>query len=256
MSKIFSPLSDDFYSIPKAELLFQPRGSTKFLNLGDADSVEITISVEETDRYANNQPTRTLVKRVVSQVDAEVSMTLAQMSPYARAASLMSTASVMTQAAATDQTLVIPSADVEAGGIYRLPRLSVSGVELTSATGTGAWVLGTHYKVDGPAGLVEIVAIPAGQSGDLTISYDAAAITQGHQSGIADGTGIRGRLIVRGINAVGVKSMVELHDVELRPASARALISESDFGTVELTGRAYPDGTQPSGFQIGRESTL
>lgn len=50
--------------------------------------------------------------------------------------------------------------------------------------------------------------------------------------------------------------MVELHDVELRPASARALISESDFGTVELTGRAYPDGTQPAGFQIGRESTL
>lgn len=192
MSKIFSPLSDEFYAIPKAELLFQPRGSTKYLNLGDADSVEISINIEEQDRYANNQPTRTLVKRVVSQVDAEVSMTLAQMSPYARAASLMSTASVMIQAAATDQTLVIPSVDVEAGGIYRLPRLSVSNVDLTSATGTGAWVSGTHYKVDAAAGLVEIVAIPAGLSGDLTISYDAAAITAGHQSGIADGTGIRG----------------------------------------------------------------
>lgn len=256
MSKIFSPLSDEFYAIPKAELLFQPRGSTKFLNLGDADSVEITINVEETERYANNQPTRTLVKRVVSQVDAEVSMTLAQMSPYARAASLMSTASTMTQAAATDQTLVIPSADIEAGDIYRLPGRSISGVELTSATGSGSWIAGTHFRVDTAAGFVEIIAIPAGLSGDLTISYDAAAITQGHQSGIADGTGIRGRLIVRGINAVGVKSMVELHDIELRPASPRALISESDFGTVELTGRAYPDGTQPTGFQIGRESTL
>lgn len=237
------PLSNDLYTIPKAELLFRPAGKSAFINLGDADAISVEVSVEEQERYANNRGVRTLVKKAVTQTSASVSMTLAQMSSFARAASLMSSEDTMAQAAAVGASEMIV---MEVGGIYKLAALKVSNVQVAGATA------GVDYVVDADAGLIESITL----SGMQDVSYDAAAIVAGHRSGVANNPAIRGELLVRGVNAEGPKSLLRLWDIEIRPASARALISESDWGTVELTGTAYPVAGMAAGYEIGEEQTL
>lgn len=237
------PLSQDLVFAPKAELLFRKSGQAHYINLGSADALTVEVTVEETEKYANNRGSRVLLKRGINQTDVAVSMTLAQMSAFARAASVMSDEATMSQVAALDATADL---QMTVGGIYKLPHLRVSGVTIAGA------VEGVDFIVDSDAGFIESITL----TGSKTVTYDAAAISTGHASGIANNGGIRGELVIRGTNDDGVRSMVTLWDVELRPASARALISESEFGTVELTGRCYVDSTKPIGFAFGKEETL
>lgn len=187
---ILDPLSNDLYVIPVAELYFKPAGEAEFINLGSADAISLEIQLQEQEKYAAVRGVRTLVKRTVTQVNASISMTLAQMSPFARAASVMATAEV---------------ADV-----------------------------GETIELNG-----EILEIQAG----------------GHKSGIANNSSIRGELIIRGTNTDGPKAYIRMWDVELRPASARSLTGE-DFGSLELTGSAYPVAGKPDGYALGQEGTL
>lgn len=187
---ILDPLSNEFYTIPVAELYFKPAGSAEHINLGSADAISLEIQVQEQEKYAAVRGVRTLVKRSVTQVNASVSMTLAQMTPFARAASLMSTA-----------------------------------------------------EVSEPAEFFIL--------GDQVLELEFG----GHKSGIANNTSLRGELVIRGTNTDGPKSLVVLWDVELRPASARSLTGE-EFGTLELTGSAYPVAGKPAGYELGQEATL
>ena len=66
---LFSPLSSNFYSIPKATIFFKPTGDLAFKLLGDADSVEIATEIEETDRFTNESGLRTKVRTVITQID-------------------------------------------------------------------------------------------------------------------------------------------------------------------------------------------
>lgn len=187
---ILDPLSNEFYTIPVAELYFKPAGSADHINLGSADAISLEIQVQEQEKYAAVRGVRTLVKRSVTQVNASVSMTLAQMTPFARAASLMSNAET--------------------------------------------------------SGAAEFFVI-----GDQVLEIE----TGGHKSGIANNASLRGELVIRGTNVDGPKSLVVLWDVELRPASARSLTGE-EFGTLELTGSAYPVAGKPAGYELGQEATL
>lgn len=189
---VTDPLSNDLYVVPKAQIFFKKTGETEYQNLGDADSLTLEISVEEQERYANDRGVRTLVKRTVTQTSATISMTLAQMSAFARAASLMADAEVID---------------------------------------------GTEEALDLGGEIVEF------QSG-------------GHKSGIASNPSIRGELVIRGVNAEGPKSLLRIWDVEIRPASARAFISDTEFATIELTGAAYPKAGKAPGYELGEELTL
>ena len=62
----YQPLSNDLYSIPKAQILFQPLGSTEFELLGDSDTVTIETTVEEVERYSNEYGTKKLAKTIIS----------------------------------------------------------------------------------------------------------------------------------------------------------------------------------------------
>ncbi|MBO4169549.1 hypothetical protein [Cereibacter azotoformans] len=89
------------------------------------------------------------------------------------------------------------------------------------------------------------------QLGDKVFQIEAG----GHKSGIASNAGIRGQLVLRGVNPSGKKALVVLWDVELRPSSARSLTGE-DFGSIEVSGTAYPVSGKPTGEEIGMERTL
>ncbi|WP_322893467.1 MULTISPECIES: hypothetical protein [unclassified Yoonia] len=245
------PLSNELYTIPKAEIFFRKSGQPAFQNLGDADAFTLEIAVEESERYANNRGTRTLVKRTVTQVDASVSMTLVQMTAFARAASMMADAEVMSQAAVQaaefEETFAID-------GIYKTPHLKISNLVFSDDVGPldPQPVADVDYVLDADAGIIESITL----DGMMTVSYAAAAIDGGHKSGIANNPTLRGEFMIRGVNDEGVRSLVRVWDLEVRPASARALISESDNGTIELSGSAYPVAGKPQGYSIGSEETL
>lgn len=189
---ITDPLSNELYVVPKAQIFFKKSGETEYQNLGDADSLTLEIAVEEQERYANDRGIRTLVKRTVTQTSATISMTLAQMSAFARAASLMADAETID---GTEEELVI---------------------------------------------------------GDEVIQFTSG----GHKSGIASNPSIRGELVIRGVNAEGPKSLLRIWDIEIRPASARSFISDTEFATIELTGAAYPKAGKAPGYELGEELTL
>ncbi|MEA5159972.1 hypothetical protein U5903_04210 [Cereibacter johrii] len=86
--------------------------------------------------------------------------------------------------------------------------------------------------------------------GDKVIQLKAG----GHKSGIANNTSIRGQLTLLGVNKVGDKPIVVLWDVELRPGAARSLTGE-DFGSVEVSGTAYPVSGKAAGYELGMEGT-
>jgi hypothetical protein len=187
---IFDPLSNDLYTIPVAELYFRPAGETEYINLGSADAITLEVAVEEAEKFAAVRGIRTLVKRVVTSVSANISFTLAQMTPFARAASVMSAQDV------------------------------------------------------------------AGTSETFTINGEVMEIESGsHKSGIANDPRIRGELVIRGTNVSGPKSLIVLWDIEVRPASARELTAE-DFGTIQLSGTAYPVAGKPAGYELGQEATI
>lgn len=249
-----NPLPSSGYVVPKAELFFMKAGTNNLINLGDADDVNIEIAVEEQERYANNIGVRTLVKSTVIETTCTINLTLAQMSAFARAASMMASTDTMSQDAATASTHTITGPVL--GGIYKVGKLKLSNVSIVDSTDPTpvALVLGTDYIIDLDAGLIELLT--DGHTGNLTVTYDAAAITSGHKNGIANNPTLRGEMTIRGVNLDGDKVYAELWDVELRPASARAFISETDFATIELTGKLYRVAGKPAGYEFGQEQTL
>lgn len=256
----FQALSDDFYSIPKAQILFKPSGNDAFELLGDADDVNIEIAVEETERYTNETGVRTLAKTIVNQVDATLNMTLTQLSDLNRALSLLGITEYDTQAEATGSTLSLTAPD-HTGKTYELGAFDVSSVVVTDDGDPTpvAYVLDTHYKLDAKAGLIQLIALPDGASGNVEISFDAAEVVSADKMakiGIASKTENRGEIIIRGTNTVGPVLMVKLHDVQLRPDGERRYISETDLDTIQVVGRVFSDSSQPSGYELGWERKL
>lgn len=242
---IFSGLSSDLLTIARGEVLFQERGSSHLINLGEVDVLTIEPSVEEVKRYSKRSGLKTLIKSAVTSIEWTLNMTLVQFSDFARAASVMGDIGTMSQSAATNQTKAF--ADVLVGGIYEIDAYDLSNVTVTDGEATPvSYVSGTHYRLDAKAGLIELIAKPAGAGTDIEVKFDQAAIVSGDkrlQTVISANSGIEGKLIIRGTGDIGVKEYIVLPYVELRPSGARSFIGEDDFGVIELTGSLMADAT-------------
>lgn len=258
MSIQFQPLSNDLYSIPKAQILFKPAGEEAFELLGDADEVTVEPTVEETERFSNEGGVRLLAKTVVTQVDAILSMTLVQLSDRNRALSLLGLLEYHTQLVATGFDINLLAVDHDKK-IYPLSHINVTAVVVKDGADAVTYVLGTHYKLDSKAGFIQLLAMPGGADGDLHIEYNAPAIVAADgiaKIGLAGKTENRGTIIIRGTNEVGPNIMLQLHDVQLRPSAARNYISETDFDTVQIEGRIFRDEAQAAGYELGFERTI
>ena len=255
---IFKSLSNELYSIPKAQILFKPLGAVAFELLGDADDVTIEPTIEESERFSNEGGVRLLAKTVVTQVDATVNMTLMQLSNRNRALSLLGLLEFETQTAALAQVYLIEDVD-HSDKVYQLPHIDLANVSVTDGAGAVPYVLNTHYRLDAPTGMIQFIAKPAGSDDDAEITYDGQAIVVGDKVakfGIASQTENRGTLIIRGTNEVGPKSFVQLHDVQIRPDGGRAFISETDFSGVAVVGRVFRDENQDPGYELGFERDI
>lgn len=255
----FKPLSNDLYSIPKAQILFKPEGQENFELLGDSDEVTIAINVEETERYTNEAGIRLLAKTIVTQVDAELSLTLVQLSDRNRALSLLG--ELTNEAQAADAAAVVNIADVETDDkIYQLDHFNITSItSVTDGIAAENYVEGTHYRVDLSGGFIQFIDKPAGADDDVVVTYvapEVLAADEVRKIGIASKTENRGTLIIRGTNEVGPRSLVQLHDVQLRPDGERNYVSETDLDTIEVIGRVFRDENQATGFELGFERDL
>lgn len=223
--------------------------ATKGDRVGDWDKLELNIEVTETPRYSNESPVKVRAINMMDEISATGSATLVQLSTFARRAALMGKSSVRTQPAVVDR----PFEFDEPGHYF----LGVFGV--TSVTGTKAdpddpgetipIVAGTDYILHPDGGILEVL-VP------LACAVSAPEISNQTAICIAAGTGIRGAFLFVGTNRQGQKVRLWIHDVEIRPAGARSYIQESGLSSVEVTLTAFPDFTQPEGYEIGWEEVI
>ena len=258
MSTILKPLSNGLYTIGKGVVHFypltdpnDPSSYSKGVRLGDMDALSVTVEVgSTTDRFSNEYSIKTLVKSIPAEITATVSVTLTQMSDFVRAAALMGSEGVFSQ---TSETESVKDLGATSAGVYWLGAYGVTNVSVD--VGATAATIGTDYMLDPVSGQIEILTDYSGGVENVVVTYDAPEIVDRFITGIASNTGIRGRFVFRGVNADGPKSLMELNYVELRPAGGRDYISESDVQAIELTGSAYPVGTEeyPIGFEMSIE---
>lgn len=258
MSAPFNALSNKYYSIPKAQLLFQPDGEEGFFLLGDADDFELTLEVEEQERRTNEEGVQKLVLTVVTSVDPVFTMTLMQLSDVNRALSLLGAVEAYTQAAAAAQEYTVTGFQV--GRIYQLPHTNINpvGLVVTDTAEAVTFVAGTDYKIDLATGMVQVLADPGGD-GDMKVAYAALAVVADDglvQIGVASKTANLGKLIVRGTNEVGPQLELTLNQVQIRPAGGRQYISATDFDGIEIEGKVFVDSTQAEGYEFGRERLI
>jgi len=257
---VFTPLSDELYSLPRAQILFRVKGTDRWTNLGDCEAFAITPNLTEIERWGKDSDTKVLRRTDVVQKGGDVKLTLLQMTDTIRGLLFMADpTSYLIQAAVTDGNAVFT--DVAVGDIYSVGAVDVAVSAVTDgAAGTPvAYTEGTHYKVDRRTGFVEIIAKPGTAGDDLHITFSAPAVASTDKrfsGGFMQTNGVRGTLMARGQGAVGSNQEVMVWDVKLRPDGDIAIQGEDDYQQITLTGKMYSDGTQAPGFEYGRVRTI
>lgn len=248
-----TPIAGD-YTVGTGLVFFKPKGQAHFEELGDVENFDLTVETEEVERRSNQYGVATLANVAVTSVEASVEMTLYQMTDRNRSLGVAGAKGTMAQTSQTGVTHSITG--VTAGAIYDLPALNLSNVTVTDGeTSPISYTLGTDYELDAEAGLLKVLQIPATAGADLEVTYDSAAISSGLVTGIGAAPSQRGHLRLRGVNDIGVKALVDLWDVQLRPSGGRSYIG-TDYMQVALTGRAFVDASQPAAYRLGQERTL
>lgn len=249
----FSRLSNGFYQTPKAIAYFaefsdpnDPTSFERFVRLGDMEAFSIEVSVEEEEVKSNEYPVSQTVDEYETDKTVNVSITLKQLSNVARAASLMGENGTQSQ---SEELEVVKDFLTVEPGVYSLDAWSVTNVSATDGTGT-ALAEGVDFRVDRPSGQIEIVT-------PCEVTFDKPEITSGFISGIASGSGLRGTIVVRGVNEKGPRSQHVLKSVRLRPSGSRNLVtSDTAPQSLELTGKAFPvTGGDPK-YAIGYERDI
>lgn len=247
---ILKPLDSGLYTNGKGVGTFYPHTvfpginapMRKGIRIGDTNGITVQVAAgSERVRNSNEYSTATPKLSFIGEKTTTVTISAVQMSKMVLAASVMGKEEVQQQTAAAGVV-------VELGepGVYKLRHFNIENIQVANDSDAPVF-LGDDYLVDAISGQVEPLI-----SG-LTITYDAPEITTGFITGLGSSDGIRGTLIFRGVNAQGVKVLVEIWDIVLRPTGALDLVVDGEEEqVVELQGTAYPVTGMPAGQAIGR----
>lgn len=247
-----------FATIPQGPIMVRFEDEDHHIHLGNATSSSVSWEEEKQTFYATTGGTRSKAFEITTDLSGTFECEINVLSDAVRAIAARSGIAFQTQAAATDQTFT--ASNPVAGGAYKLPHEKVSGVTVTDGSATPiAYVEGTHYKVVGDAGIVQIIAVPVGADTEVNITYDVAAITATDKKALlrfASNLNVRGSILIVGTNDYGVKSLVELYSVQLTGSGRQYVVDGSDFATVSVTGSIFADLSRAPGDQYGYEKTL
>lgn len=252
MATELRPLPNTNLALPRCNVLIGDVGGTEFVDLGDVEALSMELSVEEISRYGRNSGTKQLRKSDVIQVDATLTMTVMDMTKFARALSVGGAETSQDQAAQTG--LVYAATGAAAGKIYELPEFDVSNVVVQDGIGAETYVPGVDYIVLEEAGYVQILSVPAAADADIMVTYDCGERTGDNaifMAGIGNAWNVEKAVKIVSINKIGPRDEITFHRVELRPSGSKDLQGQDDYATLELTGRIYVDPSQPSEFALG-----
>jgi len=213
------------------QLVFRKKGTQKYVNLGALASMEFTPNLTEIESYTQEFGDRRLIKKYVTTKDGQISFTCESWTELGYEILFMANRRLLTQTAVTAGTLTIE--DVAVGDAIKIPGFKpvVTGI---SDGADNDLIEDVHYTVH-RAGYVQIIALPAGFTGDAIVEYTLPAITE--TEGLLDldlmsTAGVRGELVFIGVTSEsgdGEEFEQTYHDVELRPSG-----SVPSFGTEQL----------------------
>lgn len=257
MARSLQPIPASGLSIPRANVLIGDVGGDHLIDVGDVEAFSLSLEVEEVSRYGKNSSTKTLRRSDVTQVTATISMSVVDMTKFMRALSVASADSGRyTQSSAVGAE--VSFTNVAGGRVYKVPHMRLTGVSVSDGSGR-VFTPGVHVVVLEDSGYVQVLSTPAGSDSEMVVTYSAPEIVADDDmllAGIGSNFDVRKTVHVVGINKIGPRDMLVLHDVQLRPEGDRAFQGEDDYAQLTLTGKVFQDPSQPEGLELGHLITI
>jgi len=230
------------------QLVFRKQGTQKYVNLGALASMEFTPNLTEIESYTQEFGDRRLIKKYVTTKDGQISFVCESWSELGYEILFMANRRLLTQTAVTSGTLTID--DVAVGDAVKIPGFKPT-VTAVSDGADNDLVEDVHYTVH-RAGYLQIIALPAGFTGDAVIEYTLPAITE--SEGLLDldlmsTAGVRGELVFIGVTSEsgdGEEFEQTYHDVELRPSGAVPAFGTEQLNQFTVQGSVYATSNKNS----------
>lgn len=239
----YSVLDNGLYEINRCELMARHPGTQELIPLGDAEAATINVTSTKLSRFRKNARVRTKSAEITTQTDSTVNITLMQRTQFLAGLSVMGLVKPVAQVSAEGATYVID--EVKVGGLYYVGKQDISDVALSDDS-SATWTLGTHFKVvDGPLGVVEILALPVGVAEDdeVTVTFDAAASAAGlSEAQIATKTEFTIELFIRELSEYAKPRFYQLYECPFTMDGDVALIGGDEFSQWTITGSALDQG--------------
>lgn len=232
---VFVKPSSDLYALTRVEPIFYPGGGSVGEHLGDVESAVLRSNFTEIERNSKNFGARTTTRSDIIQRSGSLEMALLQFTDRVREIMFMGAQRNVVyaaEAAGLMEAVVVP-----ANGIIRLPKQNVEVASVTP-NGGGVALAEDQYRVDSVAGFVQVFP-----GGTYDIAWTSAETTRKKIGGFSN-SGARGSLVMRGVNDVGLKTLVTVHDLEFRLTGDIPLVGADDYDQVTVQARMYPDLTQ------------
>ena len=253
MAKQLRPIPSDGLSVERANVIMSDVGTNEFTDIGDVEGISISLSFEEIERYGKNFGTKQLRRSDITGINMALSMETVDMTRFMRTLAVgAKEGSYATQTAATSEVFTITS--VKAGKVYKLPHRNLSAVTVDDGTGMVPYAVGVNVVILEESGYIQVLSVPTGADADVTVTYDAPAIGEVDdimQVGIGSNFNIRKTLHIIGINDIGPRDLLVVHDVQLRPEGDRGLVGGDDYSSLSITGRVFADPSQEKGLELG-----
>lgn len=259
------------YRLPRgiAELFIDDVG----YEFGDVENLALAIDITRDSRYSNESATRRKVYDYITEINATVALTFAQIGTVAQAMSYMSFGAKYSQPAVAARTY---TRRVKPGTVMRLEgnvRTTITAVAIGAAAG-GTALDPTLYRKNELGGTVFFnptlgenavdwtgVQRDADGSFLVTVSYSAAAVSSDEELayGVFGGGGIRGLLRVTEDVLPGngrIPRVVELWDVVFYPTGDNTLIGGDGLKQIQVEGEIYAVNGKPVGQELGWDYPL
>jgi len=237
--------------------------STGYRHVGNAESLNITTTVETIEKKSSMDGARGIIAQAVIGSESEVVIVLNEYHPENLALALQGDTGTYAQTAAAG--LVAQPVN---GGVavkferwYQLEKSAGGNAKKVSnlvvKQGVTTLVLNDDYVVDLELGLIKVLESGALATEAVTTwEGDVAAITAGAAAGgvLVRGLSvgkIEGRLKYKSAanQAKGPRFEVDVHKIQLQPDGELPFISE-EFGTFTVRGKAQKDTSKPAGEEF------
>lgn len=216
--------------------------------LGTVSKLEITTNDEKARVYDYSRSDAPLLDEALARREVSVAMTLQEFSQNNLALALMGDESAFTQTATPVVDEVLTSSLVK-GRTYQTAgrRIGSVTVEKGPAPGTALNPSLDYDYVDLELGLIHIKdTAPGLVNGDsVIVSYTPAAIAAPGINRVlgAKASRILGKLVYVGDPAAGIEWDLEVWKLSLSPSGAVGFITETEYGSYELSGMVLSDET-------------